>query len=165
MTPPTSRSLPTEPSLPEHLPTYLREALERQGNERLRIIHEWIEEVIEYRKQPPTDSELPASAMVSGNGAAVLDMLTDEEIESVDLADFAGTFAWEFGECGQDGCRCHSGREADLHGPYLYRYHRAEGRLRDEYIRTGDARYQTYVPRAIPRPEAPTEAQAMRGRK
>jgi hypothetical protein len=162
MTPPISP--PAEPSLPEHLPTYLREALERQGNDRLRIIHAWIEEIIEHREQSPTDDELSASAMVSGNGTAVVDTLTDEEIESVDLADFTGTFAWEFGECGQNKCRCHSGREADLHGPYLYRYHRTEGRLRDEYIRKNDARYQTYVPRAIPRPETPAEAQAVRDR-
>ena len=36
--------------------------------------------------------------------------------------------------CGKTNCRCRSGEDADLHGPYFYRYWRQGGRLRKAYV-------------------------------
>lgn len=41
--------------------------------------------------------------------------------------------------CGKPTCRCASGRDEDLHGPYHYRYWRDDaGRLRKAYVRQAD---------------------------
>jgi hypothetical protein len=41
--------------------------------------------------------------------------------------------------CGKENCRCTSGREEDLHGPYYYRRWRdEEGNQRREYVREED---------------------------
>ena len=39
--------------------------------------------------------------------------------------------------CGKANCRCTSGEDADLHGPYFYRYWREQGRLRKAYVPQG----------------------------
>jgi hypothetical protein len=36
--------------------------------------------------------------------------------------------------CGKANCRCASGKGADLHGPYYYRFWRERGRLRKKYV-------------------------------
>ena len=36
--------------------------------------------------------------------------------------------------CGKANCRCRSGEDDDLHGPYFYRYWRQGGRLRKAYV-------------------------------
>ena len=36
--------------------------------------------------------------------------------------------------CRKANCRCRSGEDADLHGPYFYRYWRQGGRLRKAYV-------------------------------
>ena len=38
--------------------------------------------------------------------------------------------------CGRVGCRCAAGQ---LHGPYLYRFGRVDGRLKKGYVRLVDA--------------------------
>jgi len=40
----------------------------------------------------------------------------------------------ELVSCGKEGCRCASGADEDMHGPYKYRYYRDDdGTLRKEY--------------------------------
>ncbi|SNR67540.1 DUF6788 family protein, partial [Halorubrum vacuolatum] len=45
-----------------------------------------------------------------------------------------GTVVKEKVKCGDDSCKCASGSEQDMHGPYLYRYYRDEGMMKSEYI-------------------------------
>ena len=48
--------------------------------------------------------------------------------------DLPGVVLAERKRCGKANCRCRSGEEADLHGPYFYRYWRQGGRLRKAYV-------------------------------
>ena len=47
-------------------------------------------------------------------------------------AELPGSVLPQFVRCGKPRCRCASG---DLHGPYFYRFWRADGRLRKAYVR------------------------------
>lgn len=51
-----------------------------------------------------------------------------------------GTLSREVRRCGDDSCRCSSGRKEDAHGPYFYRRFRdAGGTLRRTYVPKGEA--------------------------
>lgn len=46
-----------------------------------------------------------------------------------------GTVTWEHRKCGDESCRCTSGRKEDQHGPYPYRRYRdPDGTLRRTYV-------------------------------
>lgn len=99
----------------ENLPMYLVEGLERQDRDVLEDAKRYIDRLIEQRDQPVERSELPESA------------------ESVSET-AEGYIVSEYVKCGKDSCRCSSGAEEDMHGPYDYRYYRDDtGTLRKEY--------------------------------
>ena len=104
-----------EPEPPNSLPNYIADGLPKQGNDTLRDARDYIEELLERRSQPVDESELP------------------DEAEPVN-ADRSGkgTVVQEYVKCGDESCRCMSGGEK--HGPYLYRYYRADGKVRSEYV-------------------------------
>lgn len=61
-----------------------------------------------------------------------------DRIEPVKEGELRGSLHTEYKRCGKDGCRCASGRDEDLHGPYYYRHWRDEdGNQRKEYVRKG----------------------------
>lgn len=52
-----------------------------------------------------------------------------------------GSLHAERKRCGKDSCRCSSGREEDLHGPYYYRRWRDEdGNQQKEYVPRSDVK-------------------------
>lgn len=107
-----------KPAPPETLPKYLAEGIPKQDTETLRDIHDYIENLIEYREQPISDDDLPETA---------------EPINHPDSSS-KGTIVKEKVKCGDDSCKCASGDEKSMHGPYLYRYYRNGGEMKSEYI-------------------------------
>lgn len=74
---------------------------------------------------------------------AVLDRLTAAELERLAVAlryeqrERAGgrvSYRQEFVKCGRKGCKCASGVEADMHGPYWYAYTFENGKLKKRYV-------------------------------
>jgi len=70
-------------------------------------------------------------------------MSTETEIQDriteVKEGELRGSLHTEYKRCGKDGCRCASGRDEDLHGPYYYRHFRDEdGNQRKAYVPRGD---------------------------
>jgi hypothetical protein len=59
-------------------------------------------------------------------------------IPRVISGELLGSLHSERKRCGNDGCRCQSGREEDLHGPYWYRHWREGGRQQKEYVASED---------------------------
>jgi hypothetical protein len=101
---------------PDSLPKYLSEGLPKQDVETLKDTVEFVEALIERKEKPVEAAELPADADV-----------VDDTAE--------GYVVEELVKCGKDGCRCASGAETDMHGPYKYRYYRDDdGTLRKEYV-------------------------------
>lgn len=97
------------------LPKYLFEGLQKQDVERLRVAREFIDRLIEEKERPVDRDELPDTA---------------EPISETQ----AGYVVEELVQCGKDNCKCASGAEAEMHGPYKYRYYRDEtGTLQKEY--------------------------------
>jgi hypothetical protein len=101
------------PAPPESLPKYLAEGLPKQDTETLADVREFVDELLEYRRRPVGEAELPDDVEPVG---------TDD--------DGQGTLVKERVKCGAD-CTCNGGRG---HGPYLYRYYREDGRLTSEYV-------------------------------
>ena len=42
------------------------------------------------------------------------------------------TYQLQYRRCGKPNCRCH--HEGVLHGPYIYKYWRVDGRLKSGYV-------------------------------
>ena len=107
-----------QPTPPDSLPNYLADGIPKQDTETLHELHAYVEALIEYRKQPVEEDELPETA------------------EPVDDADTSGkgTVVKEKVKCGDDTCKCASGNQQKMHGPYLYRYYRDGGTMKSEYI-------------------------------
>lgn len=103
------------PDPPSSLPNYLAEGIPNQDIETLRVIREFVDELIEYRTQSVDPDELPDTA---------------EPVED-DSSSGKGTVVKEKVTCGDENCACADG---DLHGPYLYRYYREGGELTSEYL-------------------------------
>lgn len=100
---------------PEELPNYLADGIPKQDVSTLKATREYIDELVAAREQPVDVDELPDRA---------------EPVEQSS----EGYVVEELVSCGKDTCRCASGADEDLHGPYEYRYYRDEkGELRKEY--------------------------------
>jgi len=103
-------------SPPAVLPKYLAEGLPKQDVSTLEATREFVDELIAEKERPVETADLPDDAEVVDDG--------------VD-----GYVVEELVKCGKDGCRCASGAESDMHGPYAYRYYRDDdGTLRKEYV-------------------------------
>lgn len=103
------------PVAPESLPKYLAEGIPKQETETLEDARDYIEALLEYRRRPIDESELPENA---------------EPIEDGQDSNGKGTIVKERVKCGAD-CTCNDGNG---HGPYLYRYFREGGTLTSEYV-------------------------------
>jgi len=100
---------------PAELPKYLAEGLPKQDASTLEATREFVDELLARKERPVEQEELP-------DDAAVVEEGTD------------GYVVEELVSCGKDGCRCASGADEDMHGPYKYRYYRdGDGTLRKEY--------------------------------
>lgn len=106
------------PSPPESCPKYIAEGLPKQDDETLENIVEYIEALLERRARPVATEELPDNA----------------EPVSEEASQSKGTVVKEWVKCGDDSCSCTSGNQADMHGPYKYRYYRSDGSLTSEYL-------------------------------
>ena len=106
-----------QPHPPDALPKYLAEGIPKQDTATLHKLNQYVEALIEYRSQPVSPEELPETAAPvddpSGSGK--------------------GTVVKEKVKCGDGSCKCVSGNPEDMHGPYLYRYYREDGRMNSEY--------------------------------
>lgn len=101
------------PDPPDSLPNYIADGLPKQDTETLEDIRDYISELLEHRRRPVDETELP------------------NDVEPVDQDEGAkGTLVKERVKCGAD-CTCNDGRG---HGPYLYRYYREGGKLTSEYV-------------------------------
>ncbi|WP_436927990.1 DUF6788 family protein [Halosimplex amylolyticum] len=106
---------PDRSSRVEELPKYLREGLAKQDVESLRIVQRYVDELLDEKERPVERDDLPETA--------------DPVAETTD-----GYIVEELVKCGKDGCKCASGAESDMHGPYEYRYYRdGDGTLHKEY--------------------------------
>jgi hypothetical protein len=102
------------PTAPESLPNYLADGIPKQDDATLRDIRNYADELLEYRQQAVEPDDLPETA------------------EPVDSSGSGkGTVVKEKVTCGDDSCHCANG---ELHGPYLYRYYYADGKMQSEYI-------------------------------
>ncbi len=104
------------PTPPDSLPVYIADGLPKQDRETLQDARAYIDALIEYREQPVTDA-LPETA----------EPVDDQTVGK-------GTVVKEKVTCGDDSCRCSSGNAEDMHGPYLYRYYRKDGKMKSEYL-------------------------------
>lgn len=112
-TDPTDTRPVADPS--DALPKYLFEGLQKQDIETLQVANRFIDRLLEERERPVQREELPETAEPVSETAA-------------------GYVVEEYVKCGKDNCKCASGAEADMHGPYKYRYYRDEtGTLQKEY--------------------------------
>ena len=104
------RSQPhTEPDVPESLPHYVVEGVERQDDDALRELAQWDEELADYREQRPIKAD------------------EDEEIVEVEEDEGGtGTTVIKKVPCGKDCDGC-------PHGPYEYTVHREGKKLVWEY--------------------------------
>ncbi|HUR69272.1 MAG TPA: hypothetical protein VM370_08495 [Candidatus Thermoplasmatota archaeon] len=79
------------------------------------------------------------------NKAEAITLATLEETKAGKTITY--TFRQERVRCGKEGCWCQSGIG---HGPYTYKYWREDGKLRKEYVGTGDRER----PKRAPRPKS-----------
>jgi hypothetical protein len=88
------------PPAPPQLPKYVHEPVAKQGVAELRVLAEWIEDLIEYRQRP-----------------LAIETEDNEELVEVGDNDAQGTQVIKKVPCGKecDGCP---------HGPYRYLVHR-----------------------------------------
>lgn len=99
------------PTAPDSLPKYLVDGLPKQDTATLEDARNYIEALLEYRRQPVAADGLP------------------DDAEPVD-EDSEGTLVKERVKCGAD-CTCNNGNG---HGPYLYSYKRVDGKLVSKYV-------------------------------
>ncbi len=52
--------------------------------------------------------------------------------------ELVGSLQERFKGCGRSNCKCASGRQEDLHGPYYFRLWYEDGERRREYVRLSD---------------------------
>lgn len=145
----------TAPAPPEGaadvLPEYFLEDIPHQNEEALKMLQEWITELLAYQ-QPLSEDTLSEMAAVTTTGMRVIADLSDAEKRKLDFSEMLGTFTWQFTQCDRDNCSCTSDQIADLHGPYLQRHYCDEsGHYMSEYIPSNDSR-QELVQRVIPKP-------------
>lgn len=108
------KTMPTRPSTPDSLPQYLAEGVPKQDNADLRVLRDWIDDLLAYRQDVAAED---------------IDAGEDESIESVEESS-EGTVVIKKVNCGKDNCKCQSG---ELHGPYKYIVRRQGDSLKWDY--------------------------------
>lgn len=88
------------PAAPESLPKYLIEGIPKQDIETLEETRDYIDELIEHKRRPVPESEIPDDAQV-----------VDDDKQK-------GTIYIRKNTCGDETCHCLNGGEK--HGPYKY---------------------------------------------
>lgn len=104
----------SQPLAPDSLPQYLAEGVPKQDDKSLHDLQEWIEELLEYRRDVAAED---------------IDADDGESIETVEESG-DGTVVIKRVTCGKDNCKCQRG---ELHGPYEYVVRRKGDRLEWEY--------------------------------
>lgn len=89
------------PPAPNSLPQYLAEGVPKQDDTDLRTLHDWIDNLLEYRQDVAAED---------------IDADEGESIEAVEESS-GGTVVIKKVSCGKDNCKCQSGA---LHGPHKY---------------------------------------------
>jgi hypothetical protein len=104
--------MPTaQPKPPDSLPKYMTEGVPKQDDSTLRELQEWIDELIEHRRDISADE---------------IEVSEEETIEAVDDTGGTTTVVKKV-SCGKAGC------STCPHGPYRYEVHREGGKLVWEY--------------------------------
>lgn len=112
------RQMPEQitPIAPDSLPKYIAEGIPKQDIDTLEDLREYVDEMIEHKRRPVSESEIPDEA------APVED----------DTSGKKGTIYIRKNTCGDETCHCANG--GDLHGPYKYRVFRDErGKVVHDY--------------------------------
>lgn len=104
----------TRPSPPTQLPKYLAEGVPKQDDDTLRALREWIDELLDYRRDVAAER---------------IEAAEDEAIEDVQESS-AGTVVIKKVSCGKENCKC---RRGALHGPYEYVVRRKGDSLEWDY--------------------------------
>jgi len=106
--------MPTRPSAPDALPQYLAEGVPKQDNADLRVLQNWIDDLLKYRRDVAAED---------------IDAGKSESIKAVEESS-RGTVVIKKVSCGKNNCKCQSG---ELHGPYKYIVHRQGDSLDWDY--------------------------------
>lgn len=85
---------------PESLPNYIADGLPKQEIETLEDARDYIDELIEHKRRPVPETEIP------------------DDAEVVDESEQKGTIYIRKNTCGDESCHCLNGGEK--HGPYKY---------------------------------------------
>ena len=102
------------PPPPSSLPKYLAEGLPKQPDETLLDIQEYIDELLVTRNEAIDETTLPDNAEIVEDHPSRKGSVVKEKVK-----------------CGDESCHCADG---ELHGPYLYRYWKEDGKTRSKYI-------------------------------
>jgi hypothetical protein len=108
----------SKPTPPDSLPKYIVEGVSKQDTPALKDLKTYVENVIEYREQTVPQAELPDDA---------------EPVTGDSDGDGHGTIVKERVTCGDESCHCMK-PGGSKHGPYMYRYYYADGKLKSEYV-------------------------------
>lgn len=106
------------PDAPDDLPSYVEDTLKEWNGDAavLAAISDYADALRSHAADEPTLAE-------------------DADGEIVEVHDVSGTLVSKLQQCGDDSCRCASGDEADLHGPYLWDVYRNDAGEREwEYV-------------------------------
>lgn len=106
-----------DPSAPESLPKYLENGIPKQDAETLEELRDYVDEMIEHKRRPVPDEEIPEDAKV---------------VEDADESE-KGTIYIRHNQCGDDSCHCAEPGDPG-HGPYKYKAYRdGKGNVVTEY--------------------------------
>lgn len=120
------------PEAPGSLPKYLASGLPKQDDAALADVRAYVEALLEHRDREVDPEDLPDDAETF-DASEVPDGVDPDLVQSYRAEHperTGGHFALERVRCGAD-CTHNDGRG---HGPYVYHYHYADGRLQSEYV-------------------------------
>jgi hypothetical protein len=97
------------PEAPDSLPKYIADGIPKQDVATLDELREYVDAMIEHKRRPVPEAEIPA----------------DADVVAEDNADENGTIFIRHSVCGDETCHC-ADPDDPGHGPYKYRVFRDE---------------------------------------
>lgn len=105
------------PTAPESAPKYLADGIPKQDVEALEELRDYVDEMIEHKRRPVPEAEIPDDADV---------------VEDADSGQ-QGTVYIRHNQCGDDSCHC-ADPDDPGHGPYKYlAYRDGKGNVVTDY--------------------------------
>lgn len=108
------KTMPSPPRPPDELPKYIAEGIPKQNDATLRVLRDWIGELLAYRQDVTAEE-------ITGEG--------NESIEAIEDSS-EGAVVIKKVSCGKESCKCQRGK---LHGPYKYLVQRKGKKLDWDY--------------------------------